>query len=340
VTLVAHWLDRPPDGWDHLVREDRNAGPGHDPALVRAVTAVLPELAPAFLAVEEGGALMGGMPVVVARRAALHWIHALPFTLPCAPLATGGAHDRVDRLVAEALEARARDLRAVGGEWIVHRPAGPPIDRGALERLSGETRTTSTAVVDLSGGAAQAWRSVERGTRHEVSAARARGLSCAEEPAALDEAYGLYAAQAKQWGGHRLRPLALLERLLEGREPAARLFTVRDGGGLLAAVLTLMGRHEWMPWWSGAHPEARRRHAFALLLWSVAERAAAAGCIRLNLGGSAGRESVAAFKQALSARDEQVWMRWIAPVHAGAIGRAVAGLQARLRTGRARGERA
>jgi hypothetical protein len=51
--------------------------------------------------------------------------------------------------------------------------------------------------------------------------------------------------------------------------PLARLFTVRDGRGLLSAVLALDHPREMMPWWSGTHPDARGREAASLLLASV-----------------------------------------------------------------------
>jgi hypothetical protein len=287
--------------------------------------------------VEEDGVLIGGAPAMVERRAALHWIHLMPFALPGTPLAVAGQHALVDRLVADALERRAQALHAVGGAWFAWRPAGPEIEPAALERLAGETRTTSTSVVDLTRGTEAAWRGLERDTRSMVRAARAGGLEVREDSGALDEAYALYQGQARAWPGHRLRPLVLLRRLLDGDPPAARLYTVRDGRGLLAAALALVGEWEWMPWWSGAHPDSRRRHAYVLLMWTLVEEAAAAGCRRLNLGGSAGVEAVAVFKHRLGAGDQRVPVRWIGPDHAGPVGRAVAALQNRLRRGRPRG---
>ena len=88
---------------------------------------MLPGLSVRCLAVAEGGALAGGMPVLVERRAGFHWLHALPFLLPGAPLARAGAHAAVDAAAAAGLRALQRETRAVGGEWALYRPAGPPV---------------------------------------------------------------------------------------------------------------------------------------------------------------------------------------------------------------------
>ena len=334
---IARWLEAAPAGWDALRREDPNATPAHRSELARAMADTLSGHTAWFIAIEEGESLVGGAPVIVERRLGLEWIRALPYTLPGSPLARAGRHAAVDRAIANALEARARETGAVGGEWVLYRPHGPQAEPAALEILSGETLTMTTAVIDLTGGAAAALRRVERRARESVANAAAPGLRCAEETGALEETYALYAAQARHWPGHRPRSLALLRRLIEGNPPAARLFTVRDARGLLSGALALVGEHEWMPWWSGSHPDARRRHAFTSLMWDVAERAAAAGATRFNLGASAGRDAVATFKKALGARDHLVTIRWIGADHAGPWGRVVAALQSRLRAGRWRG---
>jgi len=199
----------------------------------------------------------------------------------------------------------------------------------------------TASVVDLDAGLETAWRRIERHARQDLTAARRHGVRCAEEPAALETAHALYVNQARGWGGHRPLPIELARRLLEpaadgGRE--ARLFTARDDRGILSAVLVLTGEHEWFARWSGSHPDARRRHAFAALLWSVAEAAAAAGARRFNVGASSGRAGVESFKRTLGARPVPVLVRWLDARAAGPLGRAVAAMQSRLRRGRARGE--
>ena len=337
MTLTAHWLEQPPAEWDSLRRSDPAATPIHRPELARAFAAVLPGYSAHWIAVERDGRLVGGAPAMIERRAGLHWIHAMPWALSGAPLAQAGLRGAVDEAVAAAIDRRASELRAVGGAWVLYRPHEPEVARAALERIPGETRAMTTAVMDLAGGVEAAFRAVARRTRSEIRSAHGRPLTCAEDPGALDEAYTLYRAQARGWPGHRLRPLELLRRLLLDDPPAARLFTARDARGLLAAGLVLIGDREWMWWWSGSHPEARVAHATARLMWWSAERAAAAGCARVNLGASAGLAPVESFKLGLGARDLPVIVRWIAPVHAGVVGRAVAGLQARIRARRARG---
>src|SRR5262245_46029182 len=331
---TARWAEAAPAAWAELCREDLNASPAHLPALARGIADTLPGHRAEYLLIEEVEALIGGAAVMLERRLGLEWMHAMPFTLPGAPLARAGRHDEVDRLVAAALDARARDLSLVGGEWVLYRPLGP--DVSGFDRLPGETLVATTTVVDLQGGMEAALRRVDRRTRESLVHGSQRGLHCAEEPEALDETYALYRSQSRHWPGHRLMPYALLRQLLLGN-PAGRLFTVRDTRGMLSGALTLVGAHEWMVWWSGSHPDARMRHAFASLLWHIGTRAAEAGAQRFNLGGSAGIETLASFKRALGAREVRVPIRWIDATYAGTWGRAVAGFQTRRRAGRWRG---
>ena len=330
------WREAPPAGWDELRREDPNAGPTHRPELQHAFAAGMPGFAPGYVAVERDGRLIGGAPAMVERRAGHHWIHAMPFGLSGAPLARAGEHAVVDHAVARALAERAASLGVVEGEWALFRPGGPPVDPGALAAVGVETRTETTAVIDLEGGAAATLRRASRRTRESVAAPAARALDCAEASAALEEAYALYAAQARNWPGHRLRSLELLRRMIEGPTPAARLFTARDSRGLLSAALTLVSEREWTLWWSGSHSDARRRHAFGALLWHIASRAADEGAQRMNLGASAGRGSVESFKKDFGATLHTVPIRWIGSRHAGPVGRAIARIQARVRAARAR----
>ena len=74
-----------------------------------------------------------------------------------------------------------------------------------------------------------------------------------------------------------------------------------------------------------------------LLLWSVAEWAAAQGRLRLNLGASTGLAQVAAFKRSLAAESYRYPVRWFAATHAAWPGRALAAFQSWRRRGRAIG---
>jgi Acetyltransferase (GNAT) domain len=330
-----------PAGWSELLAHDPDASPAHRPALWRALAAVLPGAEAGALVVREGGVPIGGAPVVIERRAAFTWIHAMPFLLSGTPVARPGAHARVDAAVAAEFAALARDRHAVGGEWTLVRAAGVAPAADVLAHVPGETRTMESAVLDLDAGLDPVWKRVDRKTRQSIAAARDAGLAFAEEPFALDAAYALHVAQSRRFRGHRPQPLELSRRLLASADAdgaAARLFTVRDARGLLSAVLALDGPHETLAWWSGSHRDARARHAFALLLWSMAEWAAAAGRSRLNLGASAGRDPVASFKRSLGARRVPMAVRWLDASSAPAPGRWVAALQRRMRRDRPRGD--
>ncbi len=332
--LGARCLDAPPAGWGELLVADPGSTPAHRPELWDALTATLPGFEVRVIAAESGGALCGGAPVLIERRAGMIWLHALPFLLSGAPLANPGAHAAVDRAVAEALAGLQRERRAAGGEWTCYRP-GRPIDPAALEAVDGETRLFEASVIALDQGLEEARRRMDRKTRNEVSRALRAGMQFEEDPAALEQGYALHARQSRRWKGHRALPLELSRRLLASG--TARLFAVRDARGLLCATLALDGPHEVMLWWSGAHEEARASSAYGLMVWSMVGWAHAAGRARVNLGASAGLLRLAQFKHSLGARPLRYPVRWLSARHAPPLGRLVASVQARLRRGRARG---
>ncbi len=337
------FLDGPPAGWSALLAAAPAATPAHRPALWTALAAVLPGMSVRCIAVETGGELDGGMPVLVERRAGFHALHALPFLLPGTPLAHAGAHAAVDAACGRGLGSLQRDARAMGGEWSLYRPGGPAVEPGAVEPVTGETRWFEAGLVTFADGLEAAWARVDRKARQEIRQAGER-LTCSQDPDALEEAYALHLGQSRVWGTHRPLPLELSRRLLadggDGLGPAARLFTARRHGALVCATLVLDHPREAMPWWSGADPAARRLHAFPCLLWSVIEWAHGAGRARVNLGASGGLDAVSAFKGSLGARVERYPVRWLDAAGASAPGRALAAVQRRVRAGRARGEAA
>jgi CelD/BcsL family acetyltransferase involved in cellulose biosynthesis len=341
VEAVFRLIDGPPAGWNDLLVNAPAATPAHRPALWAALAAVLPGLSVRCLAVEAGGVLAGGMPVLVERRAGFHALHALPFMLPGAPLARADTHAVVDAVAGAGLGSLQRESCAIGGEWALYRPGGPPVAQSALDPVTGETRWFEAALVLLTDGLEAVWAGVDRRSRKQILQA-GEWLVCAQEADALEEAYVLHVAQSRAWHAHRPLPLELSRRLLDdagdGLGPVARLFTARRRGALVCATLVLDHPREAMPWWSGADPEARRLHALPCLLWSVIEWAHGAGRARVNLGASGDLDSVSAFKDSLGARMERYPVRWLDAANASAPGRALAALQQRVRVGRSRGE--
>ncbi len=329
-----------PDGWSALLAADTSASPSHRPEVWEAIAATIPSFEWRFLAHHDHG-LAGGAPVIVSRRGPFRWLHALPWLLPAPPLARPGTHAAVDDAICAAFARLAMEVRAVGGEWSFYRPDGPMAAMSALEHVPGETRAITAAVLPLAEGTGAIRARLQRKQRQALDQARERPYRFAEEPDAIGESYALHLAQSRHWRGHHALPLELSRRLLRAGPPdapAARLFTLRSPLGLVAATLALDGPHETFVWWSGMRPEGRRTHAFPLLLWSVAEWAAARGRRRLNLGASGGHSPIAAFKGALGATDVRYPVRWLSARHASAPGRILAAAQSLVRRGRARGE--
>jgi hypothetical protein len=341
---AARWMSRVPAGWDALMAGDASATAAHRSDLGAALAATLPGTTAGALVVEDGGKLVGGAPLVIERRGGLEWMHAMPWLLPGAPVARPGRLPEVDAAVAEGLARLQGERGAVGGEWVLYRPAGAAPADEAVGRPSGETRWIGSALVDLGEGLEAAWRRVDRKTRPLVARAGAHGLRFREEPDALAAVYALHVRQARGWRGRRALPLELSRRLIATAPapgydgPPARLFTVRDARGLLCGALVLDHPRDTLVWWSGAHPEARVRGAFAFLMWSVVAWAAERGRDRVNLGASAGLDAIASFKDALGARVHRHAVRWLDAARAGPGARLAARLQARLRRARMRGD--
>ncbi len=330
-------LDEAPPAWHELLHADPGAGPGHRPGLWSALAGAIPGGSVRFLAVESDAVLIGGMGVVIERRAGFEWIHALPWLLGGAPLASEGHHARVDAAFARGLKALMQERRVVGGEWVAWRPAGEPPGAPAIERVPGTTTRVATAIVDLADGI-DGVRGRVRRTRRQYLNRDSDSLVFAEDPGALEEVYVLHTRQARHWGGYQPLPLELSRRLLAPPAPLGRLFTIREHGRLLAGTLFLDHPRELFAWWSGVHARARGRHVFPLLLWRAVEWAADRGRARVNLGGSAGRASLVAFKQALGATDQSFDVRWLAANYATPPGRWIAALQRRRRRARVQGD--
>ena len=305
---------------------------------------ILPAARVRFVAIEEDGRLIGGMPVIAERRGGLHRLYAMPVGLPGAPLARRGAHAAVDRAAAHALAALERGLNAAGGLWTLYRPCGPEVETESLAALSGETRWLDTWLIDLDRGLSAARARLEGSLRYDLRRSRSLGLQCREEPEALEEAYALHLRQSRRWPGARPIPLEVTRRLLAptgrdpGAEPPARLFTARDERGLAAAIFFLDHAHEVLAWWSGARPGARAQRAIAHVYWWAAEWAEARGRVRLNLGGSAGQPGLEAFKRSLGGRRVRFPARWLGAVHAPWPARLADSLRRRLGGSRYRGE--
>ena len=278
------------------------------------------------------------MPVAIERRSAFTWIRALPHLLPAAPLADAAIKPTVDRAAAAGLAELQRARRACGGEWACYRPVSAPVESDALARCAGETRWMEAAVVDLSRGAEDASRRMDRKTRQDVARTRAHGVTYEERADALEEAYALHVRQARAWSAHRPLPLELSRRLLD--QGVAQLLIARDAGGLLCATLALDSPRETFLWWSGAHPGARAAEAYPGLMWWAAERAAGRGRARLNLGASRGIEPLERFKRSLGATAIRYPVRWLDASAAPPLGRLLAAAQRWRRRGRARGSAA
>lgn len=331
------WSDAPPEGWRALLESDPGAAPSLHPEVVRALATALPGMRAAYCLVERDGLLIGGAPAIVERRASAEWLHALPMMLSAAPLARAGEHAAVDLAVAAAFAERVRDAGMAGGEWACFRPAGTPVDEAALATVPGETRWVEAALLSLEGGADAAMRRIERKARQTLQHALHRALAFEEDPGALESAYALHLAQRAQWGAARALPLELSRRLLAADVPVARLFTVRDARGLLAASLVLDGPHETFLWWSGTHSDGRRSQAFTRLVWGIVEWAAARGRARVDLGASTGLTLVGDFKRSLGAAGLRYPVRWFAPGVSSGVPHAIARLQRWMRRDRPRG---
>jgi Acetyltransferase (GNAT) domain len=145
-----------------------------------------------------------------------------------------------------------------------------------------------------------------------------------------DAFWPVYAEASRAWEVHYPEPL--VRRLVD--TGVARVHTVRMGGRVVAALLTLVGRSHWMCWLAGQSDEGRAVSASYLAYDAVFQEAHAAGVPAVNLGASVG--GGAEFKRHLGA--VEVWMRgWTHEgVAAAAVRKAYQGAAALTRAARAR----
>lgn len=234
-----------------------------------------------------------------------------PFSLPASPGWEG-------RLGPETVAGVLRRLQGPGTRgftWHVR------FDHGPLARLleaSGlPSRRNSTRVLPVDLGYERAASAFSATIRNQVRKAERRGVRVrigagAEDVRAYHRLHEELVA-SREWRGHRY-PLPLLMELAAMTE-AVRLLVAEWEGNVIAGKLFLRDPDTVFYWQGAVDPRFHHLHASRAILDEAVRWAADAGAAALDLGGSAGIASLAAYKEAWGATRADNWsFQWHNPL--------------------------
>jgi FemAB-related protein (PEP-CTERM system-associated) len=261
--------------WDRFVQSHPRATVAHLSAWGAIVGTAYGHEAPSLVA-EESGEVVGVLPLVrVSSRLFGRRLVSMPFLDYGGVLAEPGRG--IERALVEAgcRLARERRIQGLNLRQLHPEPLPYPATEGRVTMLL--PLTSEDAV----------WRALPSERRNRVRKGERQGLTAAwEGAAALEEFYGVYAANMRDLGSP-VHGRGFFHAMLDALPGTARVLIVRDRGGrAVGAAVCLFFRDTIMvPWVSS------RREAFALcpnfvLYWEVIRFGCREGYRVLDLGRS------------------------------------------------------
>lgn len=221
-------------------------------------------------------------------------------------------------VAAEELGAIVDDLRSQPALSTRIRPNPLRADLWVIAGAHGAIPVSRLAhVIDLDGGAAQAWRRMTRNGRWGVRRARRAGVvvECDHTGRLVPVYRELLALSIERWARLQHEPLALARWRALRRDPIGKFQSI--AGSLGPAMRVWVAWHEGRPAAAaivlvGANAQETRgamdkqiagpTHANDLLQWMAIEDACSSGCRRYHLGESGASRSLAHFKEKFGAR--------------------------------------
>jgi len=268
-----------------------------------------------LLTARRGAALAGAVPLALTRRWGVASAYSLPFGTYGGPLVDPADPDPawVRRELATALAQWLARERVAKGEVVIA-PAAETRPDPAWAALASSTARHVAHVVSLEGRTFEEyWSAIDRKTRKGARQSQEKGLTAAEEPAALSETHALYLEQARAWGLSHPYGLGFLRALLDHPSRFARLFTARRAGTLVSGILVLTCADQAFAWWSGASPASRETLAYPFLITEIVRAMSKEGRTVVNLGSSNEKGAIERFKESLGAEARPLWAYRLAP---------------------------
>jgi FemAB-related protein (PEP-CTERM system-associated) len=263
--------------------------PFHRPCWMAAIERACGHQAHYLLAVEDGSAIRGLLP--------MHDVRSALFgrALVSSGFAVGGG------ILADTVETR--DKLAEAGWALAQKLKSPSLElRGGLlpEDISWhiDCETYAGFVRPLAGDEEAILLAIPRKQRAEVRRSLGLetqvGIGCGA--ADLEAHYRVYSESVRNLGTP-VFPRRLFRSVLEAFGSDADILTVRHQGEPVASVLSLYHQGTVMPYWGGGTKEARGLRANDLMYFALMRHARARGCDRFDFGRSKAGTGAFAFKK-------------------------------------------
>lgn len=308
--MLVEVRSTPPRDWARLVAADPAADYFHTAVWTTLVAEHLAGATPLWLAVRDGGELVGGL-AAIRHGGRVRRVHSSVFGCAGGPLVAASLPPDLAVEIGEFLVRALLDQRGRGltGAAIALNP-----DHEARwgSRLANDPRflrkDSPAAVVSLEGGTDAVAARMRKSKRNERNRGLRRGLQIDVTTSREDlEAYHrLHERAARAWGQPVL-PWPLLVDLVErggGEEGGSAFFVaVRHEGRLVGGHLNFHLGATVTAWHGVTEPALARSHFPATVaVWGDIVEACRRGAGRLDLGGSGGLASLESFKRGFGAR--------------------------------------
>jgi FemAB-related protein (PEP-CTERM system-associated) len=283
--------------WNAYVTEAWDAGVCHLAEWREVMADVLGHECLYLVAVEDGGACVGAMPLVRVKSLLLgHYLVSMPFLNAGGPCGTPGATAALARAaVAEAARS--------GADLLELRSRAP------VEGLRRSDRKITVAL-ELPARADALWAAFPSKLRSQIRRPQREGFRVRFGDDQCDAFYAVFGRNMRTLGTPVL-PRAFFERIVHCLRGFTEFGVVYHGERPIAAGCGFWWRDEFEITWASSLREYSRAAPNMLLYWSFMERAIARGVRRFDFGRCTRDGGTHAFKRQWGGRDVALpWAQW------------------------------
>ena len=293
--------------WDRLVEESPNSTPFSHWSWLQLMKRGLPGWHVHCVVAEDGGRLLGGMPLVESAALGVRQSHSMAYGTPAGPLTIPGADPRLTSdLLTWWVDRHAAGVHATRLSVAFDDVDPPGLD--TLTALGFRTRLHTAYRISLAGRTFEEWeRSLSQHVRNKNRQALDRGGSFerVEDPRAASEIAALAKRNARRHGRRRIpygEPFyrALLEQPGRAAAGLARVVLVRVDGRASAYNLCVVHRGRMWLIDHGADTADFSARPNNLIYRSIVQAAFEEGLEEIDMGAvPPGADALATFKHGL-----------------------------------------
>lgn len=165
-----------------------------------------------------------------------------------------------------------------------------------------QAEDVTTHLLDLRPGFEAIWESFDKSKRRQTRKAEREGIvvSEAHSVSEVEEYYEIYERRSEQWHHSVKYPQSLFVKLFEGgRGRGVKLFLARLDDRIIGGHLNFYFKNTVIAWNGVAEKHSRAHQASTALYAACIRHACEEGFELYNLGGSAGSDSLASYKESL-----------------------------------------